>query len=66
MKDSVYLKKGKIITYLAKYGKTAQGTLSKDLGLDYYHAEKLLTELHIENKVHMIQETRATYWEVKQ
>ena len=66
MKDKKEARKKIIIEWLLKLGRTPTSKFVGLLGLNYDYLKPLLEELELEEKITKIEETRGTYWELKE
>lgn len=56
--------KDKILEAL-KEGRKSTSRIAGIVGIDYNYANKLLEDLRSEKKLKKVEETNATYWELK-
>lgn len=57
--------KDKIKETLKNFGRVSSSRIAGILGWDYNHTLKLLGELFEEGEIEKVEETTATYWEIK-
>ena len=55
-----------ILEWLLKLGRTPTSKFVGLLGINYDYIKPLLEELEKENEITKVEETRGTYWELKE
>jgi len=59
-------RKKEIIKLITKEGEISTGKIANLLGINFYTAETLVSELYDSKEIELVQKKRGNYWKIKE